>query len=189
MTTTESTSTTEERIVVLPEITIPIGSRASAAAIFERAEALMPELEELHAMAIQLRDLNDEILVKLYPVMGCGTEEVHDLAGRASGWVAVWERLVDIGDLFDASVGLQLQGLTLAEIERGGERSFPGGTLADIKDPEGLPIRVMVQRVPLDGDQYSVVNMGDIDKYYLCDHAELKAGIVAEEVDELKAKA
>ncbi len=77
--------TPEERIVVLPEVTIPASTRAATETVTRLYEKLMPELRKLHEAAMHLRDANDQTLVALYPYVGTGTDEVHEVANMATG--------------------------------------------------------------------------------------------------------
>ncbi len=88
-------------------------------------------------------------------------------------------RLVAIGDMFAADA-LFTGGMSPAEIARG-ERDFESGTFARVDDPEGNPVRVMIERAPgNDHDTYTTVNAADLQTRYRCSHEELRAGIEAE---------
>ncbi len=101
------------------------------------------------------------------------------LAGMATGYDDVAERLVAIGSMFEAD-SLFTGGMSLAEIARG-ERDFEPGTFARVDDPEGNPVRVMIERRPWnDNDAYTIVNAADLQTRYRCSHEELRAGIEAE---------
>lgn len=177
MTTTEPT--TDERIVVLPEVTIPADVRVALERAEEILSKLMPELHELHAAAMKVRDANNQALIALYPYVGASADEVYDLAGKATGWEALSLKLVEIGGMFEADVIWQGE-MSTAEIARG-EANIPYGTFARVDDPEGRPVRVMVERVPRGGhDNYTVVNADDLQRRYDCGHEELKAGVEAE---------
>lgn len=176
--TTETT--TGERIVVIPEITVTAAVRDAGDEVKRLTDKLMPELEELRAAAEAVRDAHDQVLVALYPHIGTGYDEVHEIAGRVTGWDDAWGVVSKIGDMFGPDV-LFNGGLHESEIARGGERNITHGTYARVIDPDGNPVRVMVERAPTRKDgTYTVVNAADLATRYTCSHDELKAGLEQE---------
>lgn len=174
MTTTNETT---ERVVVLPEITLPAGAKEHAAEVAQKLADVLPQLEELSREIGAIRSYYDEVLVGLYPALGTGSDEVHEVAAELTGWDPVFCRATDIGDLFDMS-NFDGTALTNAEIARGGQRNIPVGAVANILDPSGVPVRVMIQRVPQqEDDNYTVVNLANVDVYYSCTHDELRSGL------------
>ena len=113
MTTTESIT---ETIVVIPEIRIPASSGATVQRVRDLLDEILPALDELHAAALELREEYHRALIELYPYLGGGYDEVHELAGKVTGWGEVWDLIVNqIGDRF-APDELDYQGLDNEEI-------------------------------------------------------------------------
>lgn len=173
---------TEERVVVIPEVTASVTSRAARERALELVEELRPKIEELHACAMQVRDDADAVLVALYPIFDDVTDETTTLADKATGWDEVWEACRWIGDRFSdgPGQGFSTVGLELHEIARGGERDFPVGTVATVPRSDGLStIRAKVQwgpRHPLAEGGYIVRDL-ETGKEYICTHEQIKAGL------------
>lgn len=111
--TTIDTTTTDERIVVIPEITIPATNAATAQRVRDLLAEIVPALDELHAAALELREEYHQALILLYPYLGGGYDEVHELAGKVTGWTDAWEAIMGaIGDRFDPDGELEHQGLS-----------------------------------------------------------------------------
>ena len=180
-----------------------VGSKRARARALEMVEKLRPQLEELHAEAIKVRDDSDAVLVALYPILnsdGDLTDEMFDLANRATGFEDVWNACSWIGDLFGHDIGGQLQthGLRCHEIARGGERDFPRDTIAEVEEPAepgviGQPgrVRVVVDHGPLHplaegGYLCLVLDEGD-DRRLVCSHEEIRAGLVSLPDDDTEA--
>jgi hypothetical protein len=127
MTTTENTN--GDHVVVIPEITIPATNAATAQRVRDLLDEVAPALDELLAAALELREDYHRALIRLYPYLGVGYDEVHELAGKVTGWSEVWETITNvIGDRFDPDGGeLDHQGISNDEIaERAqGLRSAP----------------------------------------------------------------
>lgn len=174
-----------ERVVVIPEITIPAGNAATAERVTALLAEIAPQLDELHAAAMEVREQYHRALIVLYPYLGTGSDEVHELAAKVTGWGDVWNAVTgSIGDRFTDEGDMALSGLTNAEIARGGERNFPAGTIATVEDPDGNPFRVEVEWSNVGGspgggsDRYQVINLADpTNKRYGCTHEDLKAGL------------
>lgn len=168
---------TDEKIVVLPEITISPSARAAAERTRELLDDIEPRLKELHAIAMQARDARDRVLVALYPYVGASTDEVLELAGTITGWDPLAERLAILGEMFEPN-DIYAGGMSLAEIARGGEPNIEPGSYATIPGPDGLPVRVMVERTPKGEEEpYVVVNATDLETRYNASHEEIKAGL------------
>lgn len=188
MTTTEPTTTeTEERVVVIPEITVSVRSKQARERVLELVEKLRPELEELHAEALKVRADSDAALVALWPVLGDHdggylTDEMYELAEKATGWGEVWKACRWIGDRFGSGPGEDFGtvGLENHEVARG-ERDFPRGTIATVgrSDGGGEPIRVEVEVGPRDprteGGYW--VREPETGKQFICTHDQIKEGL------------
>ncbi len=73
MTTTEhTTEATGERVVVIPEITIPATAIDTAQRVRDLLAQVVPALDELHAAALELREEYHRALIQLYPYLGGG---------------------------------------------------------------------------------------------------------------------
>jgi hypothetical protein len=107
-----------DRIVVIPEITIPATNAATAQRVHDLLDEVAPMLDQLHAAALELREEYHRALIQLHPYLGGGYDEVHELAGRVTGWSEVWTKIMDvIGDRFDPDGGeLDHQGLSNEQI-------------------------------------------------------------------------
>ncbi len=181
--------TTTDRIVVIPEITVPASCRDAQTRALEILEELRPRLAELHQAAIEVRDVNDSILVALFPHIGatkdgCSTDEMFDLANSVTGWDEVWEAIAEVGDMFstDLGGGMQTCGLDPHEIARGGERDFPNGTTATLTKEDGgkEPVTVVVEwgpRHPLAEGGYIVRDVQNPETTYICTHEDIRAGL------------
>jgi hypothetical protein len=177
MTTTTSDTRINEKIVVLPEITISPSARAAAERTRDLLDDIEPRLEELLAIAMQARDARDRVLVALYPYVGASTDEVLELAGKITGWDPLAERLAVLGEMFEPN-DMYAGGMPLSEIARGGEPDIQPGSYATIPGPDGVPVRVMVERRPKGADEpYVVVNATDLETRYNASHDEIQAGL------------
>lgn len=175
--------TISDRVVVIPEVTASVRSRQARERALELAQELRPKIEELHAEAMKVRDDSDAVLVALYPIFGDVTDEMTDLADRATGWGEVWQACRWIGDLFDDGLGqFSTIGLERHEIERGGERDFPHGTTAKVRrsqTDEEILVRVKYgPRWPVAEGGY-IVRDDATGTEYRCTHEDIKAGLVS----------
>lgn len=110
---------TNDRIVVVPEITIAAASADTAQRVRDLLAEILPALDELHAAALELREEYHRALIQLYPYLGGGYDEVHELAGSVTGWSEAWCTIMEaIGDRFNDEIGGEFghQGLTNDEI-------------------------------------------------------------------------
>lgn len=106
-----------ERVVVIPEVTIPATNAATAQRVRDLLDEIGPALNELHAAALELREEYHQALIALYPYLGGGYDEVHELAGKVTGWSEVWELIMGtIGDRFGDGGELEHQELTNDQI-------------------------------------------------------------------------
>lgn len=190
MTTTEPTSTTvdtDERIVVIPEITIS----AAATQAVERLRTLAAEIQltvdEMSAAVQTVRAGADEVTIALLEhAASIDVDDVMELADKVSGWDDVWELVAGIGDAFGTDTGQGLScGMQRHELIRG-ERDFPKGTVAVVPDAVepgviGEPdmVRVEVEWGPhhplAEGGYLCIVHFGD--RRIVCTHEEIKAGL------------
>lgn len=181
MTATDQTGT-GERIVVIPEVTMPATAAAAKERVFELVDDLMPRLEALRSEIERCRDARDEILVAIYPAFGPDIiEEVSEVVDKLAGWDDVYTAVARIGDMFGQDHGSVLWGgLQRHEIARG-ERDFPRGTIATVgrSDGGGEPIRVEVEWGPLHplaAGAYVVCKVESGERFS-CSHDEIKAGL------------
>jgi hypothetical protein len=169
-------------VVVIPRITVPAGVKERADQVLARIERLRPEVEELHAAALEVREEHQKVLLQMVSYVDPWDDTFHTLAGSVTGWHAVWEKGTEVlGNPFSGDDGFDSTGLRASELARGGERDFEPGTLADVLDPDGRPTRARVKWVlGVAEEHYTCVDVNDPEKHYRCTHEELREGLVVE---------
>lgn len=170
----------DDTIRVLPEITIPAAVRDKAMRVCAIVATMKPKLDELYALAVEVRDVYDAAMLRIVPLSG-HSDGVHELIADATGWEDAWSAChAHIGERFYE--GLEVSGLAEDEMKRG-ERNFPRGTRATVNDPDGRPMVAIVDWCPCGATQgqYKVVDAEDTTRQFLCSHDEIKAGLIEAE--------